>query len=127
MMSFIQSGSETRIYRIFSGNNLDGICDGWLSQHNSLTSFDDDAEIFLLNFLMCVQIASRDICMTTQNCIQNTVSLQNGKYLLNLKQDLWEHLCSRRPLAQGHWSCKPIHWNSCTCEKTCSVVHLNNG
>ena len=87
-MSFIQSGSETRIYRIFSGNNLDGIYDGWLSQHNSLTSFDDDAEIFLLNFLMCVQIASRDICMTTQNCIQNTVSLQNGKYLLNLKQDL---------------------------------------
>ena len=30
-------------------------------QHNSLTSFDDDAEDFLRNFLMYVQIASTDI------------------------------------------------------------------
>ena len=36
-----------------------------LSQHNSLTSFDDDAEN-LLNFLMYVQIASTDIYMATQ-------------------------------------------------------------
>ena len=35
---------------------------------NSLTSFDDDAENFLLNFLMYVQIASTDIYMATQNC-----------------------------------------------------------
>ena len=86
MMSFIQSGSETRIHRIFSDNKLDGMYVGQLSQHNSLTSFDDDAEIFLLNFLMYLQIASTDIYMATQNCIQNRASLQN--YLLNLKQDL---------------------------------------
>ena len=54
MMSFIKSGSETRIYRISSGNKLDGMYDGTLSQHNSLTSFDDDTENFLLNFLMYV-------------------------------------------------------------------------
>ena len=49
--------------------------DGWLSQHNSITSFDEDAENFLINFLMYVQIAGRDICKTIQNCIQNTASL----------------------------------------------------
>ena len=47
-----------------------------LSIGNSLTSFDDDAENFLLNFLMCVQVASTDIYMATQYCIQNTASLQ---------------------------------------------------
>ena len=73
MMSFIQSGSETRIYRIFSGKKLDGMYGGWLSQHNSLTSFDDNAEIFL----MYKQIDSTDIYMTTQNCMQNTASVQN--------------------------------------------------
>ena len=46
MMSFIKSGSETRIYRISSGNKLDGIYDGRLSQHNSLTFFDDDTKFF---------------------------------------------------------------------------------
>ena len=46
-------------------------------KHNSLTSFDDNAEIFLLNFLMYVQIASLDIYMAIQNCIQNTASIQN--------------------------------------------------
>ena len=58
--------------------------------------------MFLLNFLMNVQIASTDMYMATQNCLQNRASLQN--YLLNLKQDLWEHLCICRLLAQGHWS-----------------------
>ena len=48
----------------------------------------DDVDIFLLNFIMYVQIASTDIYMATQNCIQNTASLQKQKYLLNLKQDL---------------------------------------
>ena len=46
-----------------------------------------------------MQIANTDIYMATQNCIQNTASLQNQKYLLNLKQDLREHLCSCIPLA----------------------------
>ena len=73
MMSFIQNGSETRIYRIFSGKKLDGMYGDWLSQHNSLTSFDDNAEIFL----MYKQIDSTDIYMTTQNCMQNTASVQN--------------------------------------------------
>ena len=61
MMSFIQSGSETGIYRIFGDNKVDGIYVGQLSQHNSLISFHDDAEIFLLNFLIYVQVASTDI------------------------------------------------------------------
>ena len=74
MMSFIQSGSETRIHRIFSDNKLDGMYVGQLSQHNFLTSFDDDEENVLLNFLT---ISSTDIYMATQNCIQNTASLQN--------------------------------------------------
>ena len=46
-MSFIQRGSETRIYRIFSDNNLDGMYVGYLSPHNTLTSLDDDAEVFI--------------------------------------------------------------------------------
>ena len=61
MMSFIQSGSETGIYRTFGDNKLDGMYVGYLSQHNSLTAFDDDTEIFLLNFLMYVQVASTNI------------------------------------------------------------------
>ena len=50
---------------------------GYLSQRNSLTSFDDDAENCLLIFLMYVEIASTDIFMAAENCIQNTASLQN--------------------------------------------------
>ena len=50
---------------------------GYLSQRNSLTSFDDDAENCLLIFLMYVEIASTDIYMAAENCIQNTASLQN--------------------------------------------------
>ena len=46
-MSFIQRGSETRIYRIFSDNNLDGMYVGYLSPHNTLTSLDDDADVFI--------------------------------------------------------------------------------
>ena len=42
-MSFMQSGSETKTYRIFCDNRLDGMYVGHLSQHNSLTSFDEDA------------------------------------------------------------------------------------
>ena len=74
MMSFIQSESETIIYRIFGDSKLDGVYVSQLSQHKSLTSFDGDAENVLLNFLM---ISSTDIYMATPNCIQNTVSLQN--------------------------------------------------
>ena len=48
-----------------------------VSQHNSLISVDDDVEIFLLNFLIYLQIASTDIYMASQNCIQNAASLQN--------------------------------------------------
>ena len=62
---------------ISSGNKLDGMYGGYLSQHNSLTSFNYNAENFLLNFLMHVRIACEDIYMATQTCIQNTASLQN--------------------------------------------------
>ena len=44
MMSFIQSGSEARIYRISSDDKLDSIYGGLVPQQNSLTSFDDDVE-----------------------------------------------------------------------------------
>ena len=54
MMSLIQSGSDTRIYRISSENKLDGMYGAQPSRHKSLTSFDDDAE----SFPMYVQIAS---------------------------------------------------------------------
>ena len=54
MMRFIQSGSEARVYRTSS----------------------DDAENFLLNFLIYAQIANTDILMTTQNCTQNTAKLK---------------------------------------------------
>ena len=74
MMSFLQSGIETSIYRNFSDNKLDGMYVGQLSQHNFLTSFDDDAENDLLTFLM---ISSTYIYMATQNGTQNTASLQN--------------------------------------------------
>ena len=87
MMSFIQSGSETRIYRIFSDNKLDGMYVGQLSQHNSLTSFDDDAESFLLNFLMYVQVASTDIyILYGYPKLYTKQSKKPSK--LNLKQDL---------------------------------------
>ena len=99
MMSFIQSKSDTRIYRISSGTKLDGMYCGQLSQHNSLTSLDDDAENFLVNFLVHMQIASINLYMATQNCIQNKGSLQNQKYLPNLKQDLQElHTSSLKQL-----------------------------
>ena len=94
-----KNGKNYRIYRISSDNKLDSMYGGKLSQRNSLTCFDDHAEFFLFNFVMYMQIASTDIYMATQNCIQNTASLQSQKYLLNLKQDLREHLCSCRPLA----------------------------
>ena len=90
MMCFIQSKSGTRIYRISSGTKLDGMYCGQLSQHNSLTSLDDDAENFLLNFLVHLQITNINLYMATQNCVQNKGSLQNQKYLPNLKQDLRE-------------------------------------
>ena len=61
IMSFIQSGSETRIYRISSDNKLDAMYGGQLSQYKSLTSFDDDAENILPSFLMYVQIAGTNI------------------------------------------------------------------
>ena len=70
-MSFIHSGSETRTYRISSGNKLDGMY-GSITQHNSLmkivlTSFDGDAENVLHNSVMYLQIASTDIYMAFQN------------------------------------------------------------
>ena len=77
MMRLIQSESKTGIYRISSNNKLDGIYGGQQSQHNSLASFYDNAQNFLLNFLMYVQIVSTDIYMATQNCIQNTTTLQS--------------------------------------------------
>ena len=70
-MSFIKNGNKTEIYRISCCNKLDGMYGGQLSQYNSLASFNDDAENCLLNFLMYMQIASTDIYMATQNCIQN--------------------------------------------------------
>ena len=76
MMSFIESGSETRTYRISSGNKLYVMYGGLLPQHNSLTSFDGDAENFLLKFLMYVQIASTDVSMATQNWIQKVLKLK---------------------------------------------------
>ena len=60
-MSFIQSGSETRICRISSDDKFNGIYGDQLSQHNSWTSFDDDRGKFLSNFLMYVYIAGIDI------------------------------------------------------------------
>ena len=59
MMSLIQSGSDTRIYRISSENKLDGMYGGQPSQHKSLTSFDDDAE----SFPIYLQIASTYGCL----------------------------------------------------------------
>ena len=85
-MSFIKNRNKTEIYRISCCNKLDGMYGGQLSQYNSLTSFNDDAENCFLNFLMYMQIASTDIYMATQNYMQNTASLQNLKYLLNPKQ-----------------------------------------
>ena len=62
------------MFRISSGNKLDNMDGGKLSEHTSLTSLDDKAEGFLLNFPMHVQIA---IYLAIQNCMQNTAGLQN--------------------------------------------------
>ena len=87
-LSFNLSGSETGIYRIFGDNKLDDMSVvGQLSQHNSLTSFDDDAESFLLNFLMYVQVASTDIyILYGYPKLYTKQSKKSSK--LNLKQDL---------------------------------------
>ena len=45
-MGFIQTGSDTRIYRISSDNKLNGMYGGLLYQYNSWKSSDDDAENF---------------------------------------------------------------------------------
>ena len=56
MISFIHYGSEKRIYRFPSGNNLanawegGGVIDNSLIKH--LKPFEDDAEMCLLNFQM---------------------------------------------------------------------------
>ena len=71
-MSFIQSGNETRIYRISSDNKLDGMYGGCF-----FFFCNNDVETFLLNFLMYLQITSTDSYIATQNCIQKTESLQN--------------------------------------------------
>ena len=52
-MRFMHKGSEARIYRISSGIKLDGMYGDQLCQHNFLTSFDNDTEYFLLNFIVC--------------------------------------------------------------------------
>ena len=72
-MRFIQSGNEARVYRTSSNNKLARWHVWWLAVSGySWTSFDDDAEIFLLSFLIYAEIANTDIFMTTQHCTQNT-------------------------------------------------------
>ena len=56
MMSFIHSGSEIEIYRVSSGNKLDGVLQA-IWQHkpfikNVVISFDSDAENTLRSILM---------------------------------------------------------------------------
>ena len=61
----------------FQSNNKLNACMVATCLSITLEHLYDDAETFLLNFLMYVQIASTDIYLATQNCIQNTASLQN--------------------------------------------------
>ena len=62
MISFIESESEIRIYRVSSGNNLDGVASYTAakaySTKNVLVSFDDNAENALLIILMYLQIVN---------------------------------------------------------------------
>ena len=56
MISFIESESEIRIYRVSSGNNL--VAAKAYSMKNVLVSFDDNAENALLIILMYLQIVN---------------------------------------------------------------------
>ena len=78
---------------------------------NSLRSFDDDAEDFLLDFQMYVQIASTDIYMATQNCNLYTKYSESSKLKVPTKSKArsLRTSCSCRSFTQGHWSCRPIH------------------
>ena len=67
----IMTVNASEVVQKISTDEKDGMYDSQLSQHN------DDAKNILLNFLMCVQIASTDTDMATQNFIQNTACLQN--------------------------------------------------
>ena len=66
MMNFNHSGSETRIYSVSSGNNMDGtIYDSKQHIHDSITLikkslafFDGDTKKLLLNIVMYLKIAS---------------------------------------------------------------------
>ena len=62
MISLIESESEIRIYRVSSGNNLDGAASYTAakaySMKNVLISFDDNAENALLIILMYLQIVN---------------------------------------------------------------------
>ena len=72
-MSFIHSGSEIKIYRVSSGNKLDGIASYIygcihkpfyisLFNKNVLISFVVDAENIFASILMFLQIMSIYIC-----------------------------------------------------------------
>ena len=62
MLTFIHSGSEIRIYRLSSGNKLEGRASYMTSELFNKKclkkSFDGDAENILLSILMYLQIAS---------------------------------------------------------------------
>ena len=61
MMSFIHSGSEVRIDKISSGNNLDEVRRHKPLMKNNLISFDSEAENILHSILIYLQIVSTNI------------------------------------------------------------------
>ena len=61
MMSFIHSGSEVRIDKVSSGNNLDEVRRHKPLMKNNLISFDSEAENILHSILIYLQIVSTNI------------------------------------------------------------------
>ena len=109
MISFIHCGSEKRLYRFPSGNTSQLMLGRrWLaiSVHSnslvkSLTPFEDDAEIHLLNFLM------QPICEQPEE--KNLASLKIDFYFEIFKQ-LKNHVLSSGVISQEQHSMKTLEF-----------------
>ena len=126
MISFIHCGSEKRLYRFPSGNTSQLMLGRrWLaiSVHSnslvkSLTPFEDDAEIHLLNFLM------QPICEQPEE--KNLASLKIDFYFEVFKQ-LKNHVLSSGVISQEQHSIKTLEFtktNSCFYSFTYEKKHI---
>ena len=109
-MSFIQSGSETGIYRILGDNKLDGIYIGQLLQHNSLHLLMMTQNFFTqFSNVCCPKLYIKQskppklLTKSKARSLKTSLQLRTLKLSSNLLKQLFY---------------------SYTCEKTCLAFHI---